>query len=549
MSSLHHSNEIIESKYAYHVPSQAFPSPHSLMNLQSSPVTVRTIGRYALFDEIASGGMATVHLGRLIGPVGFSRTVAIKRLHAQFAKNPDFSAGFVDEARLAARIHHPNVVPTIDILAAEGELSLVMEYVEGDSLAALAREALRLGEEIPLPIISAIISGSLYGLHAAHEAENEAGELLHIVHRDISPQNILVGADGGPRIVDFGVAQAAERIQTTAEGQIKGKIAYMSPEQIQLGHVTHKTDIYAMGVVLWELLAGRRLFPGTNQAQILKKVLDGKIPPPSKFRKEVPADLERLTLRALSENPNDRFTHALEMAKELCRCVAPAPPTDIGDWVSRLARDTLTHRRRILKRVECHKIASNSPSLEQIVSSPTSEELLTLVDLPFEAMVESDSTQALTAGIIHEDEKSPGLFVPLILGLTAVASGIAVLLWSNYPQLAPSPEPSVDIPHHNASQQVHPLPGDLPQVPRAIPDDSFPKGSAAQTPVINPSASQLTSNNAPPPATKTVSGSAVSAKVARPATQQAKSPRKVCPKFIVDKAGIKRVNRKCWSLK
>src|SRR5690606_22755098 len=243
------------------------------MNVASAAEPVRTIGRYALFDEIAAGGMATVHLGRLLGPVGFSRTVAIKRLHSHFAKDPDFSAGFVDEARLAARIHHPNVVPIIAVLPAGGELSLVMDYVEGDSLAKVLRHATTTDETIPLSIASAIICGALYGLHAAHEAVDESGEPMHIVHRDISPQNILVGSDGVPRIVDFGVAKAAQRLQTTAEGQVKGKIAYMAPEQIRQAEISRKSDIYAMGVVLWEALAGKRLFTSENHANLMSKVL------------------------------------------------------------------------------------------------------------------------------------------------------------------------------------------------------------------------------------------------------------------------------------
>src|SRR5262245_51026591 len=169
------------------------------------------IGRYALHGELASGGMATVHLGRLLGPVGFSRTVAIKRLHAQYAQDPEFVSMFLDEARLAARIRHPNVVPTLDVVATSGELFLVMEYVPGESLSRLARAARDRMERMPPRIVSAIMSGVLHGLHAAHEAKSERGEPLGIVHRDVSPQNVLVGTDGVARVLDFGVAKAAGR--------------------------------------------------------------------------------------------------------------------------------------------------------------------------------------------------------------------------------------------------------------------------------------------------------------------------------------------------
>src|ERR1022692_1337015 len=163
----------------------------------------RIIGRYALYGKIAQGGLATVHLGRLLGPVGFARTVAIKRMHSQFAEDPEFVSKFLDEARLAARIRHPNVVPTLDVVATDGELFLVMDYVQGETLARLQRLLKAQGKTIPLPIVAALFSGILHGLHAAHEAKNERGEPLGMVHRDVSPQNVIVGTDGVPRVLDF----------------------------------------------------------------------------------------------------------------------------------------------------------------------------------------------------------------------------------------------------------------------------------------------------------------------------------------------------------
>ena len=181
------------------------------------------MGRYAIYDAIASGGMARVHLGRLLGPAGFGRTVAIKRLHAQFAENPDFVTMFLDEARLASRVRHPNVVPTLDVVAAEGELLLVMEYVHGEPLSRLLRTLSPRRERIPLRTTCAIVSSLLHGLHAAHEAKNEAGQDLGLVHRDVSPQNVLVGLDGVVRVADFGVAKAVVKAHTTREGELKGK--------------------------------------------------------------------------------------------------------------------------------------------------------------------------------------------------------------------------------------------------------------------------------------------------------------------------------------
>ena len=191
---------------------------------------------------------------------------------------------FLDEARLAARIRHPNVVPTLDVVAMAGELFLVMEYVQGESLARLSKAALSRGEPIPPEMVVTMLVGALHGLHAAHEANNDHGEPLGIVHRDVSPHNVLVGTDGVARVLDFGVAKATGRVATTQEGHLKGKMAYMAPEQVR-GTVSRQTDVYAASVVLWETLTGKRLFVGDNDVQVFEKVLRGcDVPPRTRSR-------------------------------------------------------------------------------------------------------------------------------------------------------------------------------------------------------------------------------------------------------------------------
>jgi serine/threonine-protein kinase len=325
----------------------------------------RVLGRYALFGEIASGGMATVHLGRLLGPVGFSRTVAIKRLHAQLAKDPEFVAMFMDEARLAARIVHPNVVPMLDVVALEGELFLVMEYVEGEPLARLLRAADERGQRVPLRIVATIITGVLHGLHAAHEAKNDRGEPLGIIHRDVSPHNVLVGADGVPRLLDFGIAKAAGRVHTTREGQLKGKLPYMAPEQIR-GNPSRLSDVYASGVVLWEALAGRRLFKG-DEAEILAAVLEHVIEPPSRFAPDVPPELDALTLRAVDRDPSRRFSSAREMAQSLELATPCATATEVREWLESLAAASLSERRRQIAELES---AANQLPMPSTKSTP-----------------------------------------------------------------------------------------------------------------------------------------------------------------------------------
>jgi serine/threonine protein kinase len=311
----------------------------------------RVVGRYAIYDEIASGGMATVHVGRLLGPVGFSRTVAIKRLHPQFAKDPEFVAMFLDEARLAARIRHPNVVATIDVVATRGELLLVMEYVQGESLAQLSRVA---GARAPIdPAIAvSLMLDTLHGLHAAHEATDERGDRLHIVHRDVSPQNILLGTDGMARVVDFGIAKAAWRAQTTRDGAIKGKLAYMSPEQVSRKPVDRRTDVFAASIVLWECLTGARMFASDDPGGTIALMLTGTPEPPGSVVRGIPPALDEVVLRGLARDPDARFKTSRAMAAALEKAYPPASRVAVAEWVERSASEALRRRSRRLAEIE-----------------------------------------------------------------------------------------------------------------------------------------------------------------------------------------------------
>ena len=340
-----------------------------LFRMERTDALPRMLGRYALYEKIASGGMASVHLGRLVGPVGFARTVAIKRMHPQFAEDPEFVSMFLDEARLAARIRHPNVVPTLDVVAMQGELFLVMDFVQGESLSHLIRAAATCDESIPAAMVATIMVGVLHGLHAAHEAKNDHGEPLEVVHRDVSPHNVLVGVDGVSRVLDFGVAKAAGRLQTTREGQLKGKLAYMAPEQLR-GKVSRQTDVYAASVVLWEALTGRRLFHADNEAHLFGLVLDGCHEPPSRHVPGLSPLLDAVTMRGLEVDPARRFPTAREMACALEDALPGAAASKIGEWVERAAKETLDRRSARIASIESDSSVYLPPQLSSPPPSP-----------------------------------------------------------------------------------------------------------------------------------------------------------------------------------
>ncbi len=309
------------------------------------------LGRYVLHAELAAGGMAVVYLARQSGAVGFGKTVAIKRLHPHLARDPYFVTMFLDEARLAARVQHPNVVPILDVVSTDGELFLVLEYIRGETLSGLLRAARRAQTKMPVAIAAAIATNLLAGLHAAHEAKDEVGAPLNIVHRDVSPQNLIVGADGVARVLDFGVAKAATRLQTTREGQLKGKIPYMAPEQLA-GEVTAKSDVYSASLVIWEMLTGQRTFRGETEAHLLHTVMTAEVAAPSTLNADVPPALDAIVLKGVARDAAARWTSAREMAVAIEAAVPIASSMKVAEWVDSMIGKTLAARDAMRAEIE-----------------------------------------------------------------------------------------------------------------------------------------------------------------------------------------------------
>ena len=296
---------------------------------QRAPVGTLVAGakldRYEILARLAAGGMATVYVGRVQAVAGFERLVAIKVLHQNLAHEDEFIRMFLDEARLAASIRHPNVVPTIDVSDSKEAgcgYFIVMEYIEGDHLGALLASAHKSGERLALPIVLRIVADALGGLGAAHALCDDTGKSLHLVHRDVSPHNILVGRDGVVRLTDFGVAKAEDRLAHTRDGQVKGKLAYMAPEQAGSGATDARSDLFSMGVILWECVTGQRLFRAETTAATLHKLMHAPIPAPSSLDPAL-APVDALVAKALARAPADRFQSAEEFARAIEE-IAPA---------------------------------------------------------------------------------------------------------------------------------------------------------------------------------------------------------------------------------
>ena len=295
------------------------------------------LGRYQVLKHLATGGMAEVLVARSRGIEGFERHVVVKRILGENAKNEHFVKMFIDEARLAAAIHHHNVVQVHDIGTERGEYFFTMEYVHGEDLRNILFHAASSGTRVPLEHVVTIIASAAAGLHHAHEMRAADRTPLGIVHRDVSPANILVGYDGGVKVADFGIAKAAMRTHETRSGVLKGKVAYMSPEQCLGETMDRRSDIFGLGIVLYELTTVRRLFKGTNDFITMSMISGATIPLPSTKWPEIPPMLETIIMKALARAPADRYQTANEMRAALEQFAKQANLTAstsaLGEWL------------------------------------------------------------------------------------------------------------------------------------------------------------------------------------------------------------------------
>lgn len=537
---------------------------------QSSADYRGNLGRYALYGEIAAGGMATVHLARLLGPVGFARTVAIKRLHPHLAKDPEFVAMFLEEARLAARVRHPNVVATLDVVSDDGELFLVMEYVAGESLSRLVRKARERGERVPPRFAVTIMSGALEGLHSAHDATSEKGQPLGLVHRDVSPQNVHVGVDGVPRLLDFGIAKATNRVQETRTDQIKGKVAYMSPEQLAKGNIDRRADVYSASVVLWEALTGERLFKADDVPSLVYSIVNEEVRRPSSVVADLPPGLDEIIMKGLAREAEGRWSSAREMAKALERALPPAPAREIGEWVHSIGGDALDWRQELVHRIESETSSSIPPPMRR--DSPAGPIEVTSGVMPTDGDDARDqaitiSNESQPVGLAHHDEdeaederetllapstrtpapsvvdegardvarSSGGLLAMVAAGIIFVTAG--VLFGIRWVQMSEAP----------ATETSTAAPAPAPDTTKAPDESAIGIGVQRNTAKSGKASSGQSANAAPtgaatvdgltaPPAPKSTRGSSAPA----PARDECDNP------FTVDARGIRHPKPQCF---
>ncbi len=316
--------------------------------------------RYETLLRLAAGGMATVYVGTVRGALGFRQLVAIKKPHAHLLQRSDFRQEFLTEARLASLLHHAHVVDVRDVEATHDEVSLIMDYVEGASLGELLQVASMGGPAVSAGVAVRIVLDACTGLQAAHELCDERGRALHLVHRDISPQNLLVGLDGVTRVADFGVAKFDRKSgNSTTDGNLKGKLAYMAPEYLRGEPIDRRFDIFAMGVVLWEALTGQRLFRGQHEADTLQRLLEHKVPAVSSMVPAVGTSFDAIVDTALARSRDHRFDNAAAMANALESCArsagAVATHREVAELVVRAVGGQLEERRALIRARLAHE--------------------------------------------------------------------------------------------------------------------------------------------------------------------------------------------------
>ena len=331
-----------------------------------------TLGKYGLIAELGHGGMADVFLAMVGGPTGsgFTKLAVIKRLRQNLVEDPEFVAMLVDEARISARLNHPNVVQTIEVGVEGEEYYLAMEFLEGQPLHRIQRRAVKVGTPLPRDLEYLVIADTLAGLHHAHELADYDGSPLGIVHRDVTPQNVFVTYEGTVKVVDFGIAKAAGRASETRQGIVKGKVRYMSPEQAVGQGIDRRSDIFAAGLLLWGAATGQRFWKDTDDLGIIQALVAGNFDPsPRSVDPKVPAEIDAMCRKALAADPADRYETAQEFHDDLEAFLADHIVTArrrLGQFVARLFEAERNELRGVIERAS--RVGRDQPSVAVLMA-------------------------------------------------------------------------------------------------------------------------------------------------------------------------------------
>jgi hypothetical protein len=366
------------------------------------------VGRYDVVGPLATGGMAEILLGRLVGPSGFQRSVVIKRILPHLAREKGFVEMFLDEARIVAGIRHPNVVQVHELGHEGDELFLAMEYLEGESVAGLAKRLRACDETLDLALAAYIVAEACAGLHAAHELVDTEGQKQSVVHRDVSPQNVFITYAGQVKILDFGIAVAADRVTRTETGTFKGKFEYASPEQCRAEHLDRRSDVFALGILLFEISTGKRLFKRHGQLATLRAICELPILHPSDVLPDFPPVLEKIMLRALERDREKRYPTAQAMRRDLLAAAREmsadvAPEERLASVMQRLFADRAAEKSAMLRRVEAGAAIDDIPAPETDGS----------IEIPMAVDVRSVPPPAPNAAAVSAADPSATLVIPV----------------------------------------------------------------------------------------------------------------------------------------
>ncbi len=440
---------MVESLSRFKVAAPASVSPGPLAHLFPAPILDHT-GPYRLVCEIASGGMATVHLALNRGVAGFEKFVAVKRIHPHLAQDKEFYEMFIDEARIAAQVNHPYVCNVFDFGCADEGYYIAMEFLHGEPLSkVLACAGERNLHQPCFPHIAArIIANLAEGLHAAHSLCDENGNCLDIIHRDVTPQNLFVLYDGTVRVTDFGIARARTRLAETHGGRLKGTLSYMAPEQLKRADTDSGVDIWALGVVLWEMLTARKLFRSSSDGETVMDVLSRPIVAPSRFNPHVSRELDTIVLRAVSRHRSERYAAAGDFSRALERYLTHSGDSvlasDVAAWLSELFPTGQERGRELLSlaRAAAEELPRFSLSERPAPAAPARESFASLpaiaIDEP--CHVSSPGTavapRAVPSNHLHPRLSDRIIAVGLTGSMALVGLGVLGSLFRNLPSAA-----------------------------------------------------------------------------------------------------------------